>query len=46
MKLLWLGQVQVERVDAPSWTRMEKLSAAGIALGVVSLFWSVYQRAK
>jgi len=46
MKLVWLGQVDVQRVDSPTWTRMEKLTAAGIALGVASLIWSMYQRAK
>lgn len=46
MKLEWLGQVDVQRVDSPKWTRMEKLTAAGIAVGALSVLWSIYQRVK
>lgn len=40
----WIGQPAT--VDQPRWSRMEKLTAASIALGVVGLAWTVYQRAK
>jgi hypothetical protein len=49
MKLVWypqtLGQ-QPTVVDVTPWTRMEKLTAAGIALGVASVLWSVYSWSK
>ena len=42
MKLEWLGQVE-EPVEPKRWTRMEKLTAAGIALGVVGFVWQMMQ---
>lgn len=45
MKLMWLGQAE-ESVEPKRWTRMEKLTAAGILLGVVGFVWQISTQRK